>query len=433
MSQTSWWSPLVELIPAFVLAGLGNIAASYWFANVTQWKVFQHIPQLIILVTPLLGLKGNVEMTLASRLSTHANMGELTNPLSRDKIIIGNMALVQCQASTVGLIAPLIAISLSYLVNENRGFEPNQILLLCSSSVITANIANLILSSLMCLLILLSLRFEINPDNIATPIAASLGDFTTMLLLASVSEFFHDSFGLILWFQVTLMVTLLALIPYWIYIARNNQFTSEVVVSGWYPICGAMLIQNSGGLVMEKALNVFPRIASLQLIINGVGGNLVSIQASTMSTFLHKFSVPKVLPDSDENYCQYPFAIFFSTKSAHSNMARLLLFISIPSHFVFLLVAQLVNRTYYLTSEFILIYLAVGFLQVVFLLQIAQTFINWLWSLGYDPDNNAIPFLTAFADLLGAALLAFAFYILYYIGDKNATSKLQSNSQSILH
>ena len=35
-----------------------------------NWKVFVDVPELIILVPPLLGLKGNLEMTLASRLST---------------------------------------------------------------------------------------------------------------------------------------------------------------------------------------------------------------------------------------------------------------------------------------------------------------------------------------------------------------------------
>jgi len=32
--------------------------------------VFVDVPELMILVPPLLGLKGNLEMTLASRLST---------------------------------------------------------------------------------------------------------------------------------------------------------------------------------------------------------------------------------------------------------------------------------------------------------------------------------------------------------------------------
>ena len=103
------WSVIKELILAFLLAGLGNVAASYWLAKVQSWSVFKNIPQLVILVPPLIGLKGNVEMTLASRLSTHANLGHMDTKSGRRTIIMGNMALIQCQASTVGFIAPIIA------------------------------------------------------------------------------------------------------------------------------------------------------------------------------------------------------------------------------------------------------------------------------------------------------------------------------------
>lgn len=35
-----------------------------------HWEAFQYITEIFILVPALLGLKGNLEMTLASRLST---------------------------------------------------------------------------------------------------------------------------------------------------------------------------------------------------------------------------------------------------------------------------------------------------------------------------------------------------------------------------
>ena len=40
---------------------------------VQHWKVFEEIHELFILVPALLGLKGNLEMTLASRLSTQVS------------------------------------------------------------------------------------------------------------------------------------------------------------------------------------------------------------------------------------------------------------------------------------------------------------------------------------------------------------------------
>jgi solute carrier family 41 len=46
------------------------------FAFVFQhWDVFIHISEVFILVPALLGLKGNLEMTLASRLSTQVSPG----------------------------------------------------------------------------------------------------------------------------------------------------------------------------------------------------------------------------------------------------------------------------------------------------------------------------------------------------------------------
>lgn len=50
---------------------------------------------------------------------------------------------------------------------------------------------------------------------------------------------------------------------------------------------------------------------------------------------------------------------------------------------------------------------------------------DWLvhfifWKLGFDPDNIAIPFITALGDLLGTGLLAGAFHILWFLGDRDS-------------
>lgn len=58
--------------------------------------------------------------------------------------------------------------------------------------------------------------------------------------------------------------------------------------------------------------------------------------------------------------------------------------------------------------------------QVVLLLYIAHVMTLWMWKEGIDPDNSAIPYLTAIGDLLGTGLLALAFQILYLIGDRDS-------------
>jgi solute carrier family 41 len=53
-----------------LIAGLGMVGAGIVLDTVQHWTVFKEINELFILVPALLGLKGNLEMTLASRLST---------------------------------------------------------------------------------------------------------------------------------------------------------------------------------------------------------------------------------------------------------------------------------------------------------------------------------------------------------------------------
>ena len=49
--------------------------------------------------------------------------------------------------------------------------------------------------SLMVGVVLLSRKMKINPDNVATPIAASLGDLITLTLLAGVSSLLYSAIG----------------------------------------------------------------------------------------------------------------------------------------------------------------------------------------------------------------------------------------------
>lgn len=48
--------------------------------------------------------------------------------------------------------------------------------------------SSLPLGVLMIFVVLFSTKVGINPDNVATPVAASLGDLTTLALLAAVSK-----------------------------------------------------------------------------------------------------------------------------------------------------------------------------------------------------------------------------------------------------
>jgi solute carrier family 41 len=60
----------LQVLFPFLIAGAGMVGAGVLLDVVQHWPLFTQVPEVFILVPALLGLKGNLEMTLASRLST---------------------------------------------------------------------------------------------------------------------------------------------------------------------------------------------------------------------------------------------------------------------------------------------------------------------------------------------------------------------------
>lgn len=168
--------------------------------------------------------------------------------------------------------------------------------------------------------IILSQRLSIDPDNVATPIAASLGDVTTLALLAAFAQLIYNHTlpynfpGLAL----AIIILFLALLPMWFYLAYSNEYTRDVVTSGWTPVIVAMLISSAGGFILDYGVGRFERIAMYQPVVNGVGGNLVAVQASRLSTFLHRQGKPGELPPGYAVFTS-PYKAFFAKNGMNAS------------------------------------------------------------------------------------------------------------------
>jgi solute carrier family 41 len=93
---------------------LGMVLAGLLLDHVQHWGVFRECEELFILVPALLGLKGNLEMTLASRLSTAANLGYLDTASRAWDMARTNLALVQIQGIVVGGLAAIFALAMGW-------------------------------------------------------------------------------------------------------------------------------------------------------------------------------------------------------------------------------------------------------------------------------------------------------------------------------
>jgi len=118
--------------------------------------------------------------------------------------------------------------------------------------------------------VIYSKKNKINPDNIATPIASSLGDMTTVAVLAYISRWFYGLIGLEkVWIAPIAMLVFISLVPLSAYYAYKNKYTNRVLSYGWFPIILAMIISSVGGIILDKAIKVFSGIAPFQPVING--------------------------------------------------------------------------------------------------------------------------------------------------------------------
>ncbi|KAI9485724.1 MAG: hypothetical protein EXX96DRAFT_546222 [Benjaminiella poitrasii] len=388
----------IQAFPSLIISVIGLLFAGDLMDEFQHWDVFLKTPELFILLPILLNLKGNLEMNLAARFSTSSNLGELDFGPARKSFIIGNLSLLQVQSIVSGAVAGIASFALGLITKPDSSTSYYEMMFMTASSMVSASFSAAILGVFMCALIILCRRFDVDPDNIACPLASSTGDIVTLILLAASASLLQSQMENIL---STLIVTvMLFMIPCFGWIVWRNRHVKELLFAGWTPIVLAMIISSLAGILLEANVEQYKGVALLTPVLIGLAGNLGSIYASRISTCLHS--------ETFENYRMVEYS---------------LLAMNVPVQLVFMVIIWGFNMGQLdYTVWFFLTYFIISMICTWICLKTGKLISLICWKMGYDPDNYVIPYLTAIIDVIGTVLLVSSFRALTLTGATDMTS-----------
>ncbi|KAI5118321.1 hypothetical protein M0805_006604 [Coniferiporia weirii] len=423
---------VIETVPTLLFTTVGLLFTGELLDHVSHWKAMKRIDELIIIIPVILNLKGNLEMNLSSRLGTAANIGELDEKTSRYGILAGNMALLQIQATLVSFVAAILSFALGLVMPKMTSSEIStgvrflrsrrphpvhppdprkpksgiaEFILVASTGMASACLSSLILGSFMCTLVIFCRKYSLNPDNIAPPVAACLGDLITLCLLGLVSTFLINFVNTALPLVICIMLVFSSCVC--AYIVSRNNYVRALIKQGWTPLFGAMAVSTATGIILDVFVSRYSGFALLAVIISGLPGAVGSVAISRISTTLHAATMV-ILPANGHKHDAPP-------QPSRKLVMTTLFLITIPIEVVFL---SLLRAVGWLTLPVIFIVCSIFFFCVTVLasLWFSQVLTAFLWKRDRDPDMYAMPVHSSVVDLVGQLLLVLCFEVVSLMG-----------------
>ena len=297
-----------------------------------------------------------------------------------------------------------------------------EFVLVIATGMLSASISSAVLGSFMCALVVIARRAGTNPDNIASPLAASLGDLTTLTvlgLLASSLVHFEGTFLA----TVILAAMAVACIASFI-VTYKNAYVRELLTSGWVPLLMAMFISSGAGLELDSFVGRYEGFALLAPVISGLPGACAAIFASRITTALHSGKGSTLLRATTKaGNVGGIRGVFASIRSVLLippiegwlvPISLLTMGVGIKSTFIILIRAS-GQMTF--GPVFALSFIGASVAANMFALYLAHVICLVLWSRDYDPDIYCLPFVSSIVDVVGQSLLVCTFAVATALGD----------------
>nr|CAD7398042.1 unnamed protein product [Timema cristinae] len=235
-----WWNVMIEVALPFFLGGVGTIAAGIILGSVEEFErlnleeVNPHLRGKRVenhLGKPSLSLSDRDSNLDLPVLGSRAQHDQCVSQLRHRVVLVIRLGEVKCvcmgerkvqrltpvgtphlkgdslepvvpelhigaggkgiQASVAAIIVAIFAMTVHYLIAGEE--DARNALLLMASGIATATSSCFVLDFILIAVIIISHRYKMNPDNVATPMAASIGDVVCISLFSQIaSQFYLD-------------------------------------------------------------------------------------------------------------------------------------------------------------------------------------------------------------------------------------------------
>jgi len=174
-------SVLRQSLPLLLLCGIGEVFAGALFGKSTH--TLHLLPGLIVLIPALIGLRGNINTTLGSRLGSAAHMGLISSKDFWNDEMKENIKASLILSVVMSFLAGLLAYGTTIAIGKSSV----GMLKIVVIAVLAGTIAGVILAFMTLSIILYAFRRGLDPDNITGPYLATFGDMITLICIFSIA------------------------------------------------------------------------------------------------------------------------------------------------------------------------------------------------------------------------------------------------------
>ncbi|WP_324736277.1 magnesium transporter [Thermococcus sp. SY098] len=366
--KEAYTATLASLVISLIIGFFGGTFLGKYFN-----KIRSAYPGILVILPGMMGLRGNVFGSMASRFSTMLYLGDL-EPKIREKRVLRNIV--------IAMMLSLIPVTILWMIGVIKGirYHSFQILLIVISSTI---FVSLLLGYFTAFVTIFSFKKGTDPDSVAAPLVASMGDLLTipsliafiLILEHSRTVFWTSNIGLILLLLFLVEISKVRRTE----LLEFKELFVIITLLALFSLISGFTLEKFSYLIQASVILGFAYPSLLSSF-----GNYGSVIAAKTSTKLH-------LGEIEKFFSVEPFLDILSLFATTPVIGSLINIFSI------MLAKLILGSNVSFSLELALTYP----LMALFIMFYSYTISYLLFKRDIDPDNVAIPLISNNSDIFG--------------------------------